>query len=163
MANSTPSPTGSSSLISCKMREMFSYSSASFSESQACRKCSLFIALEAKLSELGSIKASAASQQQLTCADQTSLAAVGCCPTATEHPGSQDGWVAVRKKCRPKQKPVVHHQPLHVANRFSPLSDTPTKKPSLVISGYYAVLRYVKPTPEWSPPIKITTKAIMRV
>ena len=55
---------------------MFSYSSASFSDSQACRNCSLFVDLEARLSEFetwvctqDSIVASAVSQQQLVCAD----------------------------------------------------------------------------------------------
>ena len=45
-------PVSSPTPIYCKVCEMFSYSSAFFSESQACRKCSLFMDLEPRLSEL---------------------------------------------------------------------------------------------------------------
>ena len=76
-------PISFATLIYCKMCEMFSYSSASFSESQACRKCSLFMDLEARVSELetrlctkDSVVAHAASQQPLACADRPSLVAV---------------------------------------------------------------------------------------
>lgn len=50
-ADFTPSHTDSL-LIVCKMCEMFSYFSASFSESQACRRCGRFIAVESRLSKL---------------------------------------------------------------------------------------------------------------
>lgn len=45
------SPTDSTSPIFCYVCEMFSYSLASFSETHTCRKGSLFIALEARLSK----------------------------------------------------------------------------------------------------------------
>ena len=117
-------PISSPTPIYCNMCEMFSYSFAFFSESQACRKCRLFMGLEARLSELenrlrikDSSVAPVASQQQLACADRPSLTAIICSPAAPEQPGSQGGWVVVRRKRSPKERPVVHHRPLHVANQ----------------------------------------------
>ena len=83
------------------------------------------------------VVAPVASQQPLACADPPGLAALApLAAAAPEQPGSQAGWVAVRRRRRPKQMPVVHHRPLHVANRFSPLGDTQTEKPT----GYLATL-----------------------
>ena len=132
--------------IYCKMFKIFSYSSVSFSESQACRKCRLLMDLEVRLSKLetrlrttDSIVAPATSQQQLACAARPSLAGVSCSPAAPEQPGSQGGWVAVRRKRSPKQRPMVHQCLLNLGYCFSPLGDTPTGKLTLDIGD--SVLR----------------------
>ena len=52
-----------------------------------------------------------------------------------EQPGIQDGWVNVRRKHSSKQKSTGHHHPVHVSNTFSPLSDIPTEKQTLVIGS----------------------------
>ncbi|XP_070773704.1 uncharacterized protein [Enoplosus armatus] len=91
--------------------------------------------LEARLRTM---EAAVVSQPPVAGVDRPSVAPASRPPAAPEQPGSQGGWVTVRGKHSPQQKPTVHHQPLHVSNRFSPQRHTERQiltRQSLKMSG----------------------------
>ena len=115
-------------LHSCSVGHMFSFSSASFRDS--CIKCSLFADLEESLSDLEAIICTLPTKPLASLAKKPPLAGDGqfkAAPSSTpaspeQHPPKNQGsWVTVWRKQSMKQKPTVHHPPVHVSNRFSPL------------------------------------------
>ena len=125
---------------------MYSYSPDAFCGSDVCNKCSVFAALEARLSEL---EASLASDANF------SLAPAHSQPQGRRSRGSHkqdrnDGWVVATGRKRSSKQKHTGHQPLHVSNRFSPIaSATPLecgseiKKTTTLVIGS-SIVRNVK-------------------
>lgn len=85
------------------------------------------------------------SQDKVHAAKLLSVATASCPPAATKQPASQGSWGTVHRKHSPNQRPTVHHQLLPMANQFSPLSDIPAEKLTLLIGD--SVLCDVRLTP----------------
>ena len=112
MATSSLPP---SPAFTCSVCQMFSYSSASFSDNGICNKCSLFVVLEARLSELEARLCTVenhpiVNQAPLASEEPPSLASSFSHPLAEpEQPGPQSGWVTVRKRSHsPKVKFTIN-------------------------------------------------------
>ena len=129
-----------SGAISCSTCLMFGYSPTSFTGTDICVKCSIVVRLEAGIIAIeGWLRIlesnSATVKPILVGADRQKVAPTSRPPTTPEQQGD---WVTVQK--RHNAKPAGPHQPVHVFNRYSSLSEAPTEKPTLVIGSRFKVL-----------------------
>ena len=137
---------------------MFSYASTSINETGICVKCSVILALEARLSQfeerLRSIEhkdslLAIKPQSGLAGAERSSVAPQVASTTSSpsavpEQPGKQGGWVTVRGKRNHKKStghPRLNSFSVCVSNKFAPLSSMPTEKDTLVIGS--SIVRHV--------------------
>ena len=106
---------------------MYSYNPDSFVDSDVCDRCNVLAALEARLFELEAGIASGAFSPHY--ASGRSGTGERPRPQTTAGHGSRkqpvNGWVDVTSAKRKRKLKPTGHQPPHVSNRFSPLTDTP--------------------------------------
>lgn len=136
---STPPP------LSCSLCQMFSYSSASFSEVGRCNKCSIFVALEARVSELEARLRAVEQPGPAVASAESTRTGPSRPSTAPVQPAPQASWVTVRRKPSARPQSAANLQPLSLNNRFAPLSDAPAEqeRPILVIGS--SIVRNVAP------------------
>ena len=122
--------------LSCPVCHMYSYNPDSFAEMGVCNKCSVFAVLEARLCELEAGLANGAFSLPSAHVRPgsggryrpRSPIAAACAPHKQRR--DQNGWVAAAGGKHTSKQKHTGHQPLHVSNRFSPLTAAPIESDS---------------------------------